>query len=185
MWLARGTNTMSFFSVRFFLRERERESASPSGGGAELSAQSPTRGARTHEPRDHDRSRSWTLNRLSHPGAPTMSLKPAVHSFRSPEPVERVRQITWPVWPCQPEPHSRLEAKQRARVLRGSRRFFSGKCQDCWGQSGGVTPGLSVRGGGSGLISIINFLCHLGWVFYTPDLFSHLQDNRLIAFWSL
>ena len=28
------------------------------------------RGARTHEPRDHDLSRSRTLNRLSHPGAP-------------------------------------------------------------------------------------------------------------------
>ncbi|XP_053746416.1 threonine aspartase 1 isoform X3 [Panthera pardus] len=27
-------------------------------------------GARTHRPRDHDLSRSWTLNRLSHPGAP-------------------------------------------------------------------------------------------------------------------
>ena len=28
------------------------------------------RGARPHEPWDHDLSRSWTLNRLSHPGAP-------------------------------------------------------------------------------------------------------------------
>ena len=28
------------------------------------------RGARTHELRDHDLSRSWTLNQLSHPGAP-------------------------------------------------------------------------------------------------------------------
>ena len=28
------------------------------------------RGARTHKPRDHDLSRSGTLNRLSHPGAP-------------------------------------------------------------------------------------------------------------------
>ena len=27
-------------------------------------------GARTHEPWDHDLSRSWTLNRLSHPGTP-------------------------------------------------------------------------------------------------------------------
>ena len=27
-------------------------------------------GARTHGPRDRDLSRSWTLNRLSHPGAP-------------------------------------------------------------------------------------------------------------------
>uniref|UniRef100_A0ABI7XH05 Exocyst complex component EXOC6/Sec15 N-terminal domain-containing protein n=1 Tax=Felis catus TaxID=9685 RepID=A0ABI7XH05_FELCA len=28
------------------------------------------RGAQTHGPRDHDLSRSWPLNRLSHPGAP-------------------------------------------------------------------------------------------------------------------
>ena len=30
----------------------------------------PGRGARTHELWDHDRSRSWTLNGLGHPGAP-------------------------------------------------------------------------------------------------------------------
>ena len=30
--------------------------------------------AQTHKPRDHDLSRSWTLNRLSHPGAPTFLL---------------------------------------------------------------------------------------------------------------
>ena len=30
-------------------------------------------GARTHEPWDHDLSRSWTLNRLSHPGVPQLS----------------------------------------------------------------------------------------------------------------
>ena len=29
-------------------------------------------GAWTHEPQDHDLSRSWMLNRLSHPGAPTV-----------------------------------------------------------------------------------------------------------------
>ena len=28
-------------------------------------------GARTHEPWDHDLSRSWTLNRLNYPGAPS------------------------------------------------------------------------------------------------------------------
>ena len=31
-------------------------------------------GAWTHEPRDHDLSWSWTLNRLSHPGAPHLYL---------------------------------------------------------------------------------------------------------------
>ena len=30
----------------------------------------PRCGARTHKPRDHDLSQSWTLHRLSHPGAP-------------------------------------------------------------------------------------------------------------------
>ena len=32
------------------------------------------RGARTHRPRDHDLSRSRSLNRLSHPGAPMCKL---------------------------------------------------------------------------------------------------------------
>ena len=36
------------------------------------------RGARAHEPRDHDLSQSWTLNQWSHPGAPFFS-----ESFRS------------------------------------------------------------------------------------------------------
>ena len=31
-------------------------------------------GARTHKPWDHDLSRSWTLNQLSHPGAPHLPL---------------------------------------------------------------------------------------------------------------
>ena len=31
-------------------------------------------GARTHEPGDHDLSRSWTPNRLSHPGIPVIHL---------------------------------------------------------------------------------------------------------------
>ena len=32
------------------------------------------RGARTHGPWDHDLNRSWTLNRLSHPGTPSVYL---------------------------------------------------------------------------------------------------------------
>ena len=67
------------------MREGERQSAS--GGGAErergrhgirsrLRAPScqhrARRGARTHRPRDHDPSRSGTLNRLSPPGAPLL-----------------------------------------------------------------------------------------------------------------
>ena len=41
--------------------------------GSELSAQSPTRGSNS-QTRDDDLSRSRTLNRLSHPGAPKKSL---------------------------------------------------------------------------------------------------------------
>ena len=49
--------------------QREREPQNPKQApGSELSAQSPTQGS--HRPRDHDLSRSWTLNRLSHPGTP-------------------------------------------------------------------------------------------------------------------
>ena len=67
--------------IYFWERERKSESECTSRGGAEreghggskagsaLTAQSPLR-AQTHEPWDHDLSRSRTLNRLSHPGAP-------------------------------------------------------------------------------------------------------------------
>uniref|UniRef100_A0ABI8AGK9 Uncharacterized protein n=1 Tax=Felis catus TaxID=9685 RepID=A0ABI8AGK9_FELCA len=63
--------------------DKDRERQSMNGGGSErrrhrignrlqaLSCQHRARrGARTHGPRDHDLSRSWPLNRLSHPGAP-------------------------------------------------------------------------------------------------------------------
>ena len=50
--------------------ERERETQNlKQVQGCELSAQN-RRGAQTHEPRDHDLSRSQMLNRLSPPGAP-------------------------------------------------------------------------------------------------------------------
>ena len=68
-----------FFNVYFWDRERQ----SMNGGGSErethriwnrlqaLSCQHRARrGARIHGPRDRDLSRSRTLNRLSHPGAP-------------------------------------------------------------------------------------------------------------------
>ena len=71
-----------FFNVYLFLRHRETEHEQ--GRGRErgrhrirsrlqaLSCQHRARrGARTHRPWDHDLSRSWTLNRLSHPGAPS------------------------------------------------------------------------------------------------------------------
>ena len=72
-----------FFNVYLFLRETETEHKQGRGSeretqnakqapGSELSAQSPT-WARTQGPRDHDLSRSRTLSRLSHPGAPTAS----------------------------------------------------------------------------------------------------------------
>ena len=72
-----------FFSTFiYFFGDRERQSMS--GGGPERGRprigsrlQAPScqhrarRGARTHGPRDRDLSRSWTLNRPSHPGALT------------------------------------------------------------------------------------------------------------------
>ena len=74
-----------FFNVYLFLRQRERQSMN--GGGSErgrhrirnrhqaLSCQHRAgRGARTHGPRDHDRSQSQTLNWLSHPGAPQSTI---------------------------------------------------------------------------------------------------------------
>ena len=66
-------------------RERERDRQSMSGGGAEregnteseassrLASTEPNAGFQTHELQDHDLSRSWTLNRLSHPGAPKLT----------------------------------------------------------------------------------------------------------------
>ena len=53
-------------------RERERINAKQALG-SELSGQSLTQGSNP-EPRDHDLSRSQTLNRLSHPGAPGIHL---------------------------------------------------------------------------------------------------------------
>ena len=68
------------------MTERERETEHEQGRGRErgrhripsrlqaLSCQHRARrGARTHGPRDHDLSRSQTLNRLSHPGAPSLA----------------------------------------------------------------------------------------------------------------
>ena len=53
-------------------RGKEREGDTESEAGSRLSCQHRAwRRAWTHKPRDHDLSRSWTLNRLSHPGAPT------------------------------------------------------------------------------------------------------------------
>ena len=82
IWRITWGSLSIFFNVYWFLRERERECVSGEGAeketqnpkpapSSELSAQSP-RGARTHGPRDHDLSRSRTLNQLSHPGAPVV-----------------------------------------------------------------------------------------------------------------
>ena len=73
-------NFLIFCNVYWFLRDRQNTSG---GRGRErrrpriwsrfqgLSCQHRTRhGAQTHEPRDHDLSRSQTLNWLSHSGAP-------------------------------------------------------------------------------------------------------------------
>ena len=70
------------FNVYLFLRQREtehergrgreREGDTESEAGLQAPSHQPRarRGARTHGPRDRDLSRSRTLNRLSHPGAP-------------------------------------------------------------------------------------------------------------------
>ena len=76
-------NNLHFFNVYLFLRERERETEQEWGRGRErgkhriqsrlqaLSCQPRDRyGAWTHEPWDHDLSRSWTFNWQSHPGDP-------------------------------------------------------------------------------------------------------------------
>ena len=77
----------NFFLLLFFLHlfifERQRETEHEQGRGRErgrhrirsrlqaLGCQHRAQyGARTHEPWDHDLSRSRTLNRLSHPGTP-------------------------------------------------------------------------------------------------------------------
>ena len=73
----------NFFNICLFLTQRETETEHEWGRGRERGTQNPKRapspelsahrarhGAQTHEPRDHDPSRSRTLNLLSHPGAP-------------------------------------------------------------------------------------------------------------------
>ena len=72
------------FLMFIYLRERDRQTEHEPGRGRERHThrirsrlQAPScqhrarRGARTHRPRDHDLSRSRTLNRRSHPGGPT------------------------------------------------------------------------------------------------------------------
>ena len=67
-----------FFNVCFCLRERERESTSANGGGAERGGERGSKGGLRDdgsEPRaglelKSPQSRSWTFNRLSHPGTP-------------------------------------------------------------------------------------------------------------------
>ena len=74
----KGGKIYVFLSV--FIFERDRQSVSRKGAdreretknpkwvpGSELSAQSPMQGS-THQPRDHNLSRSQMLNQLSHPG---------------------------------------------------------------------------------------------------------------------
>ena len=74
-----------FFNVYLFLRQRETQHERGRGRergkhriGSRLQALShqprARRGARTRRPRDRDLSRSRTLNRLSHPGAPQTCL---------------------------------------------------------------------------------------------------------------
>ena len=80
LWLPCLSIFKLFFFFQFlFIFERE----SMSWGGAERGGDKGSEagsvlpcsigcGARTHQPRDHDLSRSWTLNQLSHAGAPAL-----------------------------------------------------------------------------------------------------------------
>ena len=81
--LGRQQNTQSFiiiflmFSFLFEMAsvgegQREPDRGSEWSRLCTVSREPDTR-ARTHEPWDHDLSRSWTLNCLSHPGGPTPS----------------------------------------------------------------------------------------------------------------
>ena len=94
-------NSFDFLNFFFFMfihfQKTERESTSRGGTergrhrmGSRLQAPScqprAQRGARTHGPRDHDPSRSRTLSRLSHPGAPLLTslcLSSFYYSLRS------------------------------------------------------------------------------------------------------
>ena len=77
----KNTSSKGYIHSCVYFWDRERQSMN--GGGSErgrqriwnrlqaLSCQHRARhGARTHGPWDHDLRRSWTLNRLSHAGAP-------------------------------------------------------------------------------------------------------------------
>ena len=83
LWGSRATICNFFFFFLVFIFERETECKQ--GRGRERGRhrirsrlQTPSRqhrgghGSRTHEPRDHNLSRSRTLNRLSHPGVPAI-----------------------------------------------------------------------------------------------------------------
>ena len=61
--------------------EGQREGDTESETGSRLRAVStePDAGLQTHGLRDHDLSRSWPLNRLSHPGAPGQYVKTQVN----------------------------------------------------------------------------------------------------------
>ena len=80
--LSRNTFILKFF---MFIYLWERKKVGAGEGQKERETQNPKqdlgswacqhrapRGTRTHQPWDHDQSRSWTLNRLSHPGAPIL-----------------------------------------------------------------------------------------------------------------
>ena len=76
----------NFFLTFIYFRDREKQSMNGEGAEREGDTESeagsrlwaispePDVGAQTHRPRDCDLSWSRTLNRLSHPGAPTMCL---------------------------------------------------------------------------------------------------------------
>ena len=89
------TNLNYFFNVYLFLRERNtkhEQGRSRERGRHRIRSrlQAPScrhrarRGARAHEPRDHDLSRSQTFNQLSHPGAPKYTILNNVGMYVAP-----------------------------------------------------------------------------------------------------
>ena len=83
-----------YFSMFIYFWERESEWACKSGRGSDRRTedlkwafpwQQPAwEGAQTQKPRDHNLSQSQTLNRLSYPGAPAVTLRLCVKVFERP-----------------------------------------------------------------------------------------------------
>ena len=125
-----------------FLRERQTETAHKwergrEGGdrgskvGSVLTAESPTRGSNS-QLQDHDLSRSQTLNRLSHPGAPRLW-------FSNKDETSVVPPLTW-TFPAQAE--REVCSPQSGKGHQAVRSAFS-PCKPAPGVAGAI-PGTFV-----------------------------------------